>query len=171
MSAATNIPPQELAVLEPIMVANGAEFRSRMGSISRQSFVYFAGTIFTAAAGYFFKIYLARTLGAEALGLYVLGMTIIGFVGVFNSLGLPMAAARFVAAYCARGEYSQLGRFLRGSLGLLSAVNVLLAGIVLLVGPWLALHFYHTPKLSTYLWAFAAIMLLGVLNMFLGQVM
>jgi O-antigen/teichoic acid export membrane protein len=171
MSAATNIPPQELAVLAPVLVADGAEFRSRMGSISRQSFVYFAGTIFTAATGYFFKIYLARTLGAEALGLYALGMTIIGFLGLFNSLGLPMAAARFVAAYCARGDYSQLGSFLRGSLGLLIAVNVLLVGVVLLVGPWLAVHFYHAPKLSPYLWAFAAIMLLGVLNVFLGQVM
>jgi O-antigen/teichoic acid export membrane protein len=171
MSAATHIPPQELAVLAPVVVADGAEFRNRMGSISRQSFVYFTGTIFTAAAGYFFKIYLARTLGAEALGLYALGMTIIGFVGLFNSLGLPMAAARFVAAYCARGDYSQLGSFLRGSLGLLTAVNVLLVGMVLLVGPWLALHFYHAPKLRPYLWAFAAIMLLGVLNMFLGQVM
>ena len=158
-------------MLAPLLMADGAEFRSRMGSISRQSFVYFAGAIFTAAAGYFFKIYLARTLGAEALGLYALGMTIIGFVGLFNSLGLPMAAARFVAAYCARGDYSQLGSFLRGSLGLLSALNVLLAGVVLLVGPWLARHFYHAPKLSSYLWAFSVIMLLGVLNMFLGQVM
>ena len=171
MSAATNIPPQEIATLAPILVADGAEFRSRMSSISRQSFVYFAGTIFTAAAGYFFKIYLARTLGAEALGLYALGMTIIGFIGLFNSLGLPVTAARFVAAYCAKGDYSQLSSFLRGSLGLLTVVNVLLATVVLLAGPWLAVHFYHAPKLNPYLWAFAAIMLLGVLNFFLGQVM
>ena len=171
MSAATTIPPQEVVVRAPALVADAGEFRSRMGSISRQSFVYFAGTIFTAGAGYFFKIYLARTLGAEALGLYALGMTIIGVVGLFNSLGLPMAAARFVAAYCARRDYSQLGTFLRGSLGLLTGVNVLLAGMVLLAGPWLAQHFYHAPKLVPYLWAFAAIMLLGVLNLFLGQVM
>lgn len=171
MTAAADIPSQELAELTPVLVAEHAEFRSRMGRISRQSFVCFAGTIFTAAVGYFFKVYLARTLGAEALGLYALGMTIIGFVGLFNSLGLPMAAARFVAAYCARGDYLKLSNFLRGSLGLLTAVNVVLVGIVLLAGPWLALHFYHAPKLSPYLWAFAAIMLLGVLNMFLGQVM
>src|SRR5579864_6398772 len=145
MSAATNI-PEPLAV--PVAVTptpETAEFRQRLGSISRQSAVYFAGTIFTAAAGYFFKVYLARTLGAEALGLYALGMTIIGFVGLFNSLGLPMAAARFVAAYCARGDYLKLSNFLRGSLGLLTAVNVVLVGIVLLAGPWLALHFYHAP--------------------------
>jgi O-antigen/teichoic acid export membrane protein len=171
MSAATNIPAPEAAVLAPVLAPDNAEFRSRMGSISRQSFAYFAGTIFTAAAGYFFKIYLARTLGAEALGLYALGMTIIGFIGIFNSLGLPTAAARFVAAYCAKGEYSQLSSFLRGSLALLATVNILLVAVVLLAGPWLAVHFYHAPKLSPYLWAFAAIMLLGVLNMFMGQVM
>ncbi len=158
-------------MLAPVQVTNGAEFRNRISGISRQSLVYFAGTIFTAAAGYFFKIYLARRLGAESLGLYALGMTIIGFIAVFNSLGLPMAAARFVAAYCAKREYSQLSCFLRGSLGLLTGTNVFLALVVVLAGPWLAVRFYHAPKLSPYLWGFAAIMLLGVLNMFLGQVM
>jgi len=171
MSAATNIPAREIEVLAPILIADGEEFRSRMSSISRQSLVYFAGTIFTAATGYFFKIYLARSLGAEALGLYALGITIVGFIGLFNSLGLPMAAARFVAAYCAKRQYLQLGSFLRSSLGLLTGVNGLLALVVLVAGPWLAVHFYHAPKLSPYLWAFAVIMLLGVLNFFLGQVM
>jgi len=61
-------------------VTESAEFHRRMGSISRQSAVYFAGTIVTATAGYFFKIYLARALGAEALGLYALGMSIVGFL-------------------------------------------------------------------------------------------
>lgn len=158
-------------MLTPVLVNDEAEFHSRMGSISRQSFMCFAGTVFTAAAAYFFKIYLARVLGAEALGLYALGVTIIGFIGLFNSLGLPMSASRFVAAYCVKGEYSQLGRFLRGSLGLLTGVNVVLVGVVLLVGPWLAVHFYHAPKLGAHIWAFAALMMLGVLNMFLGQVM
>ena len=87
MSAATNIPPaSEISVLQPVP-AQPAEFNRRLGSISRQSAVYFAGTILTAAAAYFFKIYLARTLGAEALGLYTLGMTIVGFLGLFNAAG------------------------------------------------------------------------------------
>jgi hypothetical protein len=42
-----------------------SEFRSHVGEISRQSSVFFAGTIFTVAAGYFFKVYVARMLGAE----------------------------------------------------------------------------------------------------------
>lgn len=171
MSAATNISQPELGAILSGRITEASEFRSRMGSISRQSFVYFAGTILTAAAGYFFKIYLARALGAEALGLYALGMTIVGFLGIFDTLGLPTTAARFVAAYSAKGETSKLIEFLRSGLVLLVGLNALLGIVILIVGPWLATHFYHSPQLGRYFWAFAAIMALGVLNVFLGQVM
>ena len=70
-----------------------------MGHISRHSAVFFAGTIFTAAAGYLFKIYLARVLGAEALGIYALGMTIVGLLGIFNALGLPYSARACYKAF------------------------------------------------------------------------
>ncbi len=151
--------------------AIGNEFHRRIGSISRQSAVYFAGTILTAAAGYFFKIYLARKLGAEALGLYALGMSIVGFLGLFNAVGLPTAAARFVAEYSASGQFARLGAFLRSGLALLSVGNLLLGVVVMVAGPWVAVHFYHAPALRSYFWAFALIMLFGVLTAFLGQVM
>jgi O-antigen/teichoic acid export membrane protein len=170
MSAATSIQQPDIA-LAPVVAQTATDFHSRMGSISRQSFVYFAGAMLTAGAGYFFKIYLARRLGAEALGLYALGMTIIGFAGIFNSLGLPTAASRFVAAYTAQREFRKLVAFLRGSLSLLLAVNCVLGLLVIFAGPWLAAHFYHAPKLTGYLWAFAAIMALGAVNMLLGQVL
>jgi O-antigen/teichoic acid export membrane protein len=147
------------------------KFRSQMGQISRHSAVFFAGTMFTAAAGYLFKIYLARVLGAEALGLYALGMTIIGFVGVFNGLGLPQAAVRFVALYRATNQYDELRGFLVRALGLLLAANVVLGAFVVLAGPWVAQHFYHAPALRGYLGLFALIMVLGALTTFFGQVL
>lgn len=150
---------------------DSGDFRRQMGHISRQSFIFFAGTIFSAATGYLFKIYLARVLGAEALGIYALGMTIIGFLGIFNALGLPQSAVRFVASYCATGKMELLRGFLGRSILLLLTSNLLLGGAVLLVGPWIALHFYHTRALQTYLGWFAFIMVLGALNTFLSQVL
>jgi O-antigen/teichoic acid export membrane protein len=152
-------------------VEDSRDFRQQMGHISRHSAVFFAGTIFTAATGYLFKIYLARALGAEALGIYALGMTIIGFVGIFNALGLPQAAVRFVAAYRATGKIELLRGFLGRSTLLLLISNILLGGGILLAGPWIALHFYHTPALKNYLGWFALIMVLGALTTFLGQVL
>jgi O-antigen/teichoic acid export membrane protein len=171
MTAAAQIPsPQAMPRVVPVP-AHAAEFRRRLGSISRQSAIYFAGTIFTAAAGYFFKVYLAHALGAEALGLYTLGMSVIGLLGVFNALGLPAAATRFVSEYSSRKDFLRLAAFFRGSLTLLFAGNLLLGAAVLLCGPWIAVHLYHAPALDSYFWLFVPVMFLGVLNFFLGQAM
>jgi O-antigen/teichoic acid export membrane protein len=174
MSAATNLSPAPVLAETPpaaSAASSAAEFRSRMGKISWQSAVYFAGTILTTGAGYFFRIYLARTLGVEALGLYALGMSIVGMVALVNAFGLPAAAAKFIAEYSAKRDYARIGTFLRGSLGLLAGANVLLVFLMITGGPWLALHFYHSPKLSAYFWPFTLIMLIGVFTTFLGQVM
>jgi O-antigen/teichoic acid export membrane protein len=155
----------------PPGVPDTQRFRSQMGQISRHSAVFFAGAMFTAAAGYLFKVYLARVLGAEALGIYALGMTIIAFVGVFNALGLPQSAVRFVALYAAVGKVDQLRGFIVRAVGLLLAANVVLGTLVVLAGPWVAQHFYHTPALKTYFKLFALVMLFGALTTFFGQVL
>jgi O-antigen/teichoic acid export membrane protein len=148
-----------------------AAFRHQMGHISRHSLVFFLGTIFTTASGYFFKVYLARALGAEALGIYALGMTVIGLLGVFNAFGLPQAAVRFVADYCATARVEMLRNFIARAIGLLLLSNLFMGGILLLIGPRIAARFYHTAALSRYFGLFALIMILGSLTGFLGQVL
>lgn len=151
--------------------AQVSQFRSQVGQISRQSAVFFSGTVFTAFAAYLFKLYLARVLGAEALGIYALGMTIVGFLGIFNALGLPQSAVRFVAEYTATNQLDLLRGFLVRALGWLTLSNLILAILVVYAGPWLGKHFYHTQLLAPYMVLFAAIMLTGALNTFLGQVL
>jgi O-antigen/teichoic acid export membrane protein len=147
------------------------QFRSQVGHISRQSGIFLAGTIFTAVLGYVFKIYLARVLGPEALGLFVLGITLVGFLGVFNSLGLPQSAVRFVASYCAAGKFERLHALLWRGAGILLLANLLFGAILLTFGRWVAVHFYHSTALVQYLPWFALIMLFGVLTGFYGKVL
>ena len=142
-----------------------------MGQISRHSAVFFLGTLFTAAAGYLFKIYVARVLGAGALGVYALGMTLVGFFGLFNGLGLPQTAVRFVAAYSATQQYQRLHAFFRHALGLLAAANLVLAATMILVGPWLARNLYRSPELVRYLPLFACLLVLSAFTTFMGQVL
>jgi O-antigen/teichoic acid export membrane protein len=155
----------------PLATGHETRFRSEMGQISRHSAVFFAGTLFTAGAGYLFKIYLARVLGADALGIFALGMTIVGFFGLFSGLGLPQAAVRFVAVYLATEQWHRLHGFLRRAFGLLGIANVVLAGAMMVVGPWLARSLYHAPALVPYLPLFAVILILGAFTTFLGQVL
>src|SRR5437870_6111450 len=157
--------------LQPDSVATVENFRQSIVHISRQSAFFFAGTIFTAAAGYLFRIYVAKALGAEALGVYALGMTIVAFLGVFNALGFSQSAVRFVASYCATGKLDLLRGFLARALGLLLFCSIVLGGTTLLAGPWIVTHLYHTPALRSYLPLFALILVFGTLNTFLGQVL
>ena len=140
-----------------------------MGHISRHSAVFFAGTLFTAAAGYLFKIYLARVLGAEALGIYALGMTVGGVLGLIAVLGLPDAAARYVAVYNGTGRYAELKGFLWRAIAVLAVANATGAAVMLLIRGWVADRFYHTPALSKYMGAFAVLMVLGSFTAFFGQ--
>lgn len=156
---------------EPVASPENQKFRSQMGQISRHTGVFFLGTMFTAAAGYLFKVYLARALGVEALGIYALGMTIIGFLGIFSGLGLPQSAVRFVALYMATDRGAQLRSFIIRTFGLLLGANVLAGALVVFAGPWVAEHFYHTPALDRYFKLFALIMLFGALTTFFGQVL
>src|SRR2546425_3813020 len=162
---ASNLP------FQPASVATVENFRQSIVHISRQSAFFFAGTIFTAAAGYLFRIYVAKALGAEALGVYALGMTIVAFLGVFNALGFSQSAVRFVASYCATGKLDLLRGFLARALGLLLFCSIVLGGTTLLAGPWIVTHLYHTPALRSYLPLFALILVFGALNTFLGQVL
>jgi O-antigen/teichoic acid export membrane protein len=145
------------------------DFLEHVHSISRQSSVFLIGTLFTVAAGYLFKIYLARTLGAEALGIYTLGMTAGGLVSIVGAAGMPQTASRFVAIYASEGQTRKLSRFLWfGALTLL-VTNSLVAGLMVVGRRWIADRLYHTPVLARYMHFFAAIMVLGALTTFLGQ--
>ena len=165
-----NIPDTALeASQSSLATSDEAQFRSEMGQISRHSAVFFAGTLFAAGAGYLFKIYLARVLGAEALGIYALGMTVGGVLGLIAALGLPQAAARYVAVYSGTGQYSELKGFLWRSIAVLAVANLIVAAVMLLMRGWVADRFYHTPALSKYMGAFAGLMVLGSFTSFFGQ--
>ena len=155
--------------MPPTTTAPPATFRSQVGHISRQSSVFLLGTLFTTLAGYFFKLYLARYLGAEALGIYALGMTVTGLAGVIAAAGLPQAASRFVAVYSATGETEKLRGFLWSGLGVLLVSNLIVGAGILVMRFWVADRLYHTPSLASYLHFFVVIMIAGAISGFLGQ--
>ncbi len=146
-------------------------FRAHVGRISRQSSIFFAGTIFTAVASYLFKIYVARSLGARALGIYALGMTATGLVGVFAGGGLPQTATKFVAAFSATHQYEKLRAFLWRGVGILILLQFA-AGALLMAGKNLvANRIYHAPEIARYMSVFVGLMLLGALTSFFSEVL
>jgi len=171
MASLSNLPSEPVAAPGIAPVSLRDEFRRNMGLISRQSITFFVGTIFTMGAGYLVKIYVARVLGAELLGLYALGMTLVSLTQLVGCLGLNGAAARYVAVYNGTGRYDHLRGFLTRSVGVVLCLNLVLSVGLVFWGGWLAQHLYHTPDLGQYIPLFAVLTVLGALNVFYCQVL
>src|SRR5579863_3838929 len=147
------------------------EFKRNMGQISRQSIVFFAGTLFTMGSGYLVKIYVARVLGAELLGLYALGITLVSLTQLLGTIGLNGTAARYVAVYNGTGKFDELRGFLTRSTGIVVSLNLILSIGLGFSGRFIARHFYHAPDLGQYMPLFAVLAFLGALNVFYCQIL
>jgi O-antigen/teichoic acid export membrane protein len=110
-------------------------------------------------------------LGAEALGIYALGMTVGGVLGLLAAVGLPQASARYVAVYSGTGRLQELRGFLWRSLLFLLVSSLLLATVMIAARHWVATHLYHTPVLAQYMVWFAVIMFLGTFTTLFGQIL
>jgi O-antigen/teichoic acid export membrane protein len=173
MTASSNqaIAPLAAAPPEPAPELVHLEFRRNLGQISRHSLVFFAGTLFTMGAGYLVKIYVARVLGAEQLGFYALGMTLVSLTQLFGTLGLSGTAARYIAVYNSTKKFDKLRGFLTRSIVIVIALNLLFSIGLVFGGRFLARTLYHAPGLAQYIPLFAILSFLGSLNVFFCQVL
>lgn len=65
--------------------------------IARGGGIAFVGQIATRSLGYLYNLGLIWALGVEPFGLFILSMTIVSFIGIISSLGLPFGIIRFGA--------------------------------------------------------------------------
>ncbi|MEC8610820.1 MAG: oligosaccharide flippase family protein [Bacteroidota bacterium] len=96
---------------------------SVLKKIIGQSLVFFVGSVVSVIIGFFFKIYLSRHLGAEGLGLYALGVSILGILGIFLSLGYGNGLVKFVSKYIAEKKNRRLYSYINNTL----VINVLIS--------------------------------------------
>jgi O-antigen/teichoic acid export membrane protein len=145
------------------------KYLSSLGVIARQSSVYFAGSAFTLTVGYIFRVFIARKLGAELLGLNALGMSIYGLCKLVGQMGLPQTAVRFVAAYTGIQETNRLTEFFWRGLAWTVAGTTSCGVMVFALRDWIAVRIFHAPAFAHSLPLFAMLIPIGAANSFLLQ--
>lgn len=75
------------------------EIKENLSRVTTQAGVVFIGLILENIFKYIYNIVLARLLGPELVGLYFLGLTVIGFAAVFGKFGLDTGILRYVSIY------------------------------------------------------------------------
>ncbi len=87
-----------------------AKFREKLNSdthfaeLIKGSGIAFVLRIVGIIAGYVFTLFVTRTLGAKAWGIFALSLVVLQIASVIGRLGMDTALLRFTAEYTAKGE-------------------------------------------------------------------
>lgn len=131
--------------------------------ITGQAGIYFAGTLFSVAIGFFFKIYIAKELGADMLGVYALGITVVTILSTFLSLGLGNGLVRFVSKYLAQSNYTQLHTYLRKTLSITLILSIISASLFFLFPYFISVTLLNSPELTVYLPYFGILLVIDAI--------
>lgn len=90
-------------------------------------------SVLTRALGFLFRIYLSRTIGAEAIGLYQVSQSFFMILITIVSSGLPLIISRMTASLRVKKDKKSISQLVTSGLILSIVVSVFLCGIVLLL--------------------------------------
>lgn len=86
----------------------------------------------TRLIAFLFKVYLSRSVGAEALGLFSMGLAMFNLLTMIPSSGIPLTVSRRVAEYDALGYSRRQGGIVASGLIVSFVVNLLTVGVFVL---------------------------------------
>src|SRR3954464_654885 len=109
--------------------------RGEAGAARRLAGGAFIMRVVNAGLGFATQIFLARWMGGVEYGIYAYLWVWLLFVGGVGSLGLPVAALKFIPDYTGRGDLAGLRGFLRHArmLGLAPSLAAALAAAIALL--------------------------------------
>lgn len=95
-----------------------------------------------------FQVALARSLGAEQAGRYILSISCVLFLTVLGRLGLDTIAVREIAAHASVNEWRSVRSIRRKTLGVVLPVTVFLAVCLFTISDWMAVSVFKDPALQ-----------------------
>ena len=132
-----------------------------------QSTVIFGARLFGAGLTFLVQVAIARFLGAQALGDYILVMATVNIIAVVMPLGFEATGTYFAAEYRARGEGHLLRGFMTRAYG-----HIALCGVLLLAAGYPVAGLFGEPgKVLAMHWLPAAILCIATAMVFVSGAM
>ena len=110
--------------------------RMRRKSLRQNTFILTIAGFIVKILGFFYRIFIANSIGAEGMGLYQLVLPVYNLILLGLTAGLGIAISRLVAEETARGNYRNAKR-----ITVLSGVSIFVAGTVIVAVMLLNLDF------------------------------
>lgn len=109
------------------------------------TFLLTAAGLLTKAAGFFYKIFLSRAIGAAEIGRFQLTFPLFSFCMALSCGGLQTAVSKFTAEYYAEKDKKSALRILACALLLSGSLSLLCCAALFFGAPWLASSFLLEP--------------------------
>lgn len=128
--------------------SHSTEHLTYLSKATREAGFTFFGQAFALAFGFAANAVIARLLGADVLGVYVLAWTVVMAASILTTFGFEGGFVRYIAMYVAQGQNDEARSVF--SLGIRSGAIASIAGtaaIIFLRRP-LAIGFFKEPRLE-----------------------
>lgn len=119
--------------------------------MTRQTFlkgtlILIAAGMITRFLGFINRLVVARLMGEEGMGLYMMALPTLFLVMTITQLGLPVAISKRVAEAEAKGNSAKVKQILVVSLLLTTASSIVLTVVMILFAPWIGSHLYTDKR-------------------------
>ncbi|HOP74826.1 MAG TPA: oligosaccharide flippase family protein [Bacillota bacterium] len=104
-----------------------------------QNFIYLLGSgLLIQLMGTVYRIWLARKIGAEGLGIFQMAYPIYRLLSSIAAIGLPMALTKWVAEYYTVGDFQSITTLKKWSLRVVTVGSVIAGGALFTTAPFLS---------------------------------
>lgn len=136
---------------------------SRSSSIKKivnQASVHLSGIVFTTGVGFFFKIYIARELGAEFIGYHAFGTALVYLLATIVSAGIGTSIVKFLPIFLVKNQYKSAQELIGRAVAQVILSGLLLAGFFFLLKSWLSISFFDNEEFGSYVPIFCLILII-----------
>lgn len=131
----------------PFMRPFLARMDAPMKDLLRRTSTAMIMRVLRTLVSFVFNVILARSLGAEGLGVYVLAYTVTRIAHIVSKLGLHQAMLRFVASNAAQEDWAQVAGVYRMGVLICTAMGLVATGVVIALAPFFA-QLFDSPTLA-----------------------
>ena len=128
-----------------------------MSKFLKGTIILLLAGLVTRVLGFINRIVIARFIGEEGVGLYMMAFPTLILVITITQLGLPVAISKSVAEAEARGDYKKIKKILVISLSITTALSIIFTPALIFLAPYLSKTLFTDPRTHLPLLAIAPI--------------
>ncbi|WP_019242730.1 MULTISPECIES: stage V sporulation protein B [Bacillus] len=118
-----------------------------MSKFFQGTLILLTAGLITRVLGFINRIVVARVIGGEGVGLYMMALPSLFLVITITQLGLPVAIAKFVAEANAVRDEKRIKKILVVSLSVTLGLSVIFTPALMLLAPWLSQNLFTDDRI------------------------